>query len=214
MRAMRTYAKKKEHVNAPVGPFRMFSHCACGYNIRNELISAAKNTEHQYQYDELDSLASDGGVAYAYDAAGNRTTKTENGETITYTLGLSDGLASWMSMGSPWMFGQSRDRAWEGKREDGEEDTGAPCRRAHAAVCAKGGGRHQEPNPLFQVLPEAADGEGHDRKNRSGQSEIAQTGVQAGMSYYINNTMSIDPFALNFAIDARPEIWYNMRRKP
>ena len=54
---------------------------------------------------------------------------------------------------------------------------------------AMGGGRHQEPNPLFQVLPEAADGEGHDRKNRSGQSEIAQTGVQAGMSYYINNTM-------------------------
>ena len=64
----------------------------------------------------------------------------------------------------------------------------------HAAVCAKGGGRHQEPNPLFRVLPEAADGEGHDRKNRSGQSEIAQTGVQAGMSYYVNNTMSIGPF--------------------
>ena len=101
MRAMRTYAKKKkEHANAPAGPFRMFSHCACGYNIRNELVSAAKNTEHQYQYDELDSLASDGGVAYAYDAAGNRTTKTENGETITYTLGLSDGLASWISMGA------------------------------------------------------------------------------------------------------------------
>ena len=125
MRAMRTYAKKNECMNAPVGPFTTFSHCAYGCNIRNELISAAKNTEHQYQYDELDSLASDGGVAYAYDAAGNRTTKTENGETITYTLGLSDGLASWMSMGSPWMFGQSRDRAWEGKREDGEEDTGA-----------------------------------------------------------------------------------------
>ena len=53
----------------------------------------------------------------------------------------------------------------------------------------------EEPNPLFQVLPEAADGGGHDRKNRSGQSEIAQTGVQAGMSYYINNTMSIGPFA-------------------
>ena len=100
---MRTCAKKKECVNAPIGPFTTFSHCACGCNIRNELISAAKNTEHQYQYDELDSLASDGGVAYAYDAAGNRTTKTENGETITYTLGLSDGLASWMSMGSPSM---------------------------------------------------------------------------------------------------------------
>ena len=79
--------------------------------------------------------------------------------------------------------------------EIGEGDTRAPCRRAHAAVCAKGDGRHQEPNPLFQVLPEAADGEGHDRKNRSGQSEIAQTGVQAGMSYYINNTMSIGSFA-------------------
>ena len=40
-------------------------------------------------------------------------------------------------------------------------------------------------------------GEGHDRKNRSRQPEIAQTGVQAGMSYYINNTMSMgsDPFA-------------------
>ena len=98
MRAMRTYAKKKECVNAPVGPFTMFSHCVYGYNVRKELISAAKNTEHQYQYDELDSLASDGGVAYAYDAAGNRTTKTENGETIAYTLGLSDGLASWMSL--------------------------------------------------------------------------------------------------------------------
>jgi len=42
MRAMRTCAKKKECVNAPAGPFTMFSHCACGYNIRNELISAAK----------------------------------------------------------------------------------------------------------------------------------------------------------------------------
>ena len=103
MRAMRTYAKKKEHANAPIGPFTTFSHRACGYNIRNELISAAKNTEHQYQYDELDSLASDGGVAYAYDAAGNRTTQPENGETITYTLGLRDGLASWISKGSSSM---------------------------------------------------------------------------------------------------------------
>ena len=57
--------------------------------------------------------------------------------------------------------------------------------------------RHQEPHPFLKILHDAADVEGHDRKNRSGQSEIAQTGVQAGMSYYINNTMSIgsDPFA-------------------
>ena len=45
---------------------------------------------------------------------------------------------------------------------------------------------------IFIYVPSAEEiGEGHDRKNRSGQSEIAQTGVQAGMSYYINNTMSI-----------------------
>ena len=42
MRAMRTYAKENECVNAPAGPCTTFSHCACGYNIRNELISAAK----------------------------------------------------------------------------------------------------------------------------------------------------------------------------
>ena len=68
MRAMRTYAKKKECVNAPVGPFATFSHCACGYNIRNELISAAKlvggddpgapqsrtsTTEYAYHYDDI-----------------------------------------------------------------------------------------------------------------------------------------------------------------
>ena len=58
MRAIRIYAKKKECANAPAGPFTTFSHCVYGYNIRNELISAAKNTEHQYQYDELTLLPS------------------------------------------------------------------------------------------------------------------------------------------------------------
>ena len=48
-----------------------------------------------YAYDDLDRLSSDGGVSYTYDAAGNRTTKTENGETITYSLGAGDRLASW-----------------------------------------------------------------------------------------------------------------------
>ena len=43
MRAMRTYAKKKEHVNAPVGPFTTFSHCAYGYNIRNELVCSRRD---------------------------------------------------------------------------------------------------------------------------------------------------------------------------
>ena len=39
-----------------------------------------------YSYDDLDRLASDGDVAYTYDAADNRMTRTEDGETITYTL--------------------------------------------------------------------------------------------------------------------------------
>ena len=87
--------------------------------------------------------------------------------------------------------GQSRDRAWEGKREDGEEDTGPPCRRPHAAVGAKGGGRHQEPYPFLALLHDAADGEGPCRKNRPRQSDVAQTGVQASMSYCINRAVSI-----------------------
>ena len=48
-----------------------------------------------YSYDDLDRLASDGDVAYTYDAAGNRMTRTENGETITYTLGVGDRLVSY-----------------------------------------------------------------------------------------------------------------------
>ena len=48
-----------------------------------------------YAYDDLDRLASDGDVAYTYDAAGNRMTRTEDGDTITYTLGVGDRLASY-----------------------------------------------------------------------------------------------------------------------
>ena len=48
-----------------------------------------------YAYDDFDRLASDGDVVYTYDAAGNRMTRTEDGETITYTLGVGDRLASW-----------------------------------------------------------------------------------------------------------------------
>ena len=120
MRAMKTYAKKNEHVNAPIGPFTTFSHCAYGYNIRKELVYSRRDEMHrrssapegrfgvaepegcasicegaENQYDDLDRLSSDGGVSYTYDVAGNRTTKTENGETITYSLGVGDRLASW-----------------------------------------------------------------------------------------------------------------------
>ena len=61
----------------------------------------SQSSQKFYAYDVMDRLVSDGGVAYAYDAAGNRMTKTENGETITYTLGVGDRLASYGRAASP-----------------------------------------------------------------------------------------------------------------
>ena len=52
-------------------------------------------SQRTYAYDDFDRLASDGDVAYTYDAAGNRMACAEHGETITYTLGVGDRLASW-----------------------------------------------------------------------------------------------------------------------
>lgn len=52
--------------------------------------------DRAYAYDDLDRLAADGLVSYAYDAAGNRTAKTGDVEgTIAYTRGVGDRLASW-----------------------------------------------------------------------------------------------------------------------
>ena len=54
MRAMRINAKKKEHANAPIGPFTMFSHCVYGYNIRNELVCSRRDAEGaENQYDDI-----------------------------------------------------------------------------------------------------------------------------------------------------------------
>ena len=55
----------------------------------------SQSSQKAYAYDDFDRLASDGDVAYTYDAAGNRMTRTENGETITYTFGSGDRLASY-----------------------------------------------------------------------------------------------------------------------
>ena len=55
----------------------------------------SQSSQKTYAYDNLDRLASDGGVAYTYDAAGNRMTRVDDGETITYTLGVGDRLASY-----------------------------------------------------------------------------------------------------------------------
>ena len=61
----------------------------------------SQSSQTNYAYDDLDRLASDGGVTYTYDAAGNRMTRTEDGETITYTLGAGDRLASYGRAASP-----------------------------------------------------------------------------------------------------------------
>ena len=55
----------------------------------------SQSSQKCYIYDDLDRLASDGDVAYTYDAAGNRMTRAEDSDTITYTLGIGDRLASW-----------------------------------------------------------------------------------------------------------------------
>ena len=47
MRAMRTYAKKKEYLNAPAGPCTTFSHCAYGHNVRSELIYSRRDEMHR-----------------------------------------------------------------------------------------------------------------------------------------------------------------------
>ena len=61
----------------------------------------SQSSQKAYAYDDFDHLATDGDVAYTYDAAGNRMTRTENGETITYTLGIGDRLASYGRAGAP-----------------------------------------------------------------------------------------------------------------
>ncbi len=71
---------------------------------RNHSLGGA-TFDRTYAYDDLDRLAADGGVAYTYDAAGNRMTRTENGETITYTLGVGDRLASYGRAASPLAAG-------------------------------------------------------------------------------------------------------------
>lgn len=52
--------------------------------------------DRAYAYDDLDRLVSDGGVSYAYDAAGNRTARRgDAGGDVAYALGVGDRLASW-----------------------------------------------------------------------------------------------------------------------
>ena len=58
-------------------------------------------SQKTYAYDDFDRLASDDDVTYTYDAAGNRMTRTEDGDTVTYALGVGDSLASYGRAGAP-----------------------------------------------------------------------------------------------------------------
>ena len=82
----------------PCGAFG-FGHC--GWNGKLAAVTNANGFVAAYAYDVMDRLASDGGVTYTYDAAGNRMTKTENGETVIYTLDEGDRLASYGRARSP-----------------------------------------------------------------------------------------------------------------
>ncbi len=66
-------------------------------------LSQSSHLSHKaYSYDELDRLAMDGDVSYAYDAAGNRTAKIDPAQGATlYTLGLGDRLAAYGRAASP-----------------------------------------------------------------------------------------------------------------
>ena len=111
MRAMRTCAKKKEHANAPVGPFTMFTHCAYGYNVRGEVVFSRRDEMHrrssasegrfgvaepegsasicegaENQYDDLDRLSSDGGVSYTWGAGIDNLLAVKIGGATYYPL--------------------------------------------------------------------------------------------------------------------------------
>ena len=83
--------KSSSHISAHCGECETWHIIA--HEERSGFQGALLATTHAY--DGLDRLAADDGVAYTYDAAGNRMTRTENGETVTYALGAGDRLASW-----------------------------------------------------------------------------------------------------------------------
>ncbi|MBQ6009955.1 MAG: hypothetical protein IJL17_15580 [Kiritimatiellae bacterium] len=51
--------------------------------------------DRAYSYDCMDRLASDGDMAYAYDAAGNRLSMSNSTGIVSYAYGAGDRLASW-----------------------------------------------------------------------------------------------------------------------
>ena len=79
----------------PLGGFA-YTYDAVGRITARRHALGTNRFDRAYAYDDLDRLAADGLVSYAYDAAGNRTAKTGDVEgTIAYTRGVGDRLASW-----------------------------------------------------------------------------------------------------------------------
>ena len=79
---------------ATLGGFA-YEYDAVGRIVSRSHAMGSNAFDRVYSYDDLDRLASDDGVTYTYDAAGNRTTRTESGSMVTYTIGVGDRLASW-----------------------------------------------------------------------------------------------------------------------
>lgn len=79
---------------ATLGGFE-YEYDAVGRIVSRSHAIGSNAFDRAYAYDDLDRLASDGGITYFYDAAGNRMTRIEDSVTTTYTLGVGDRLASW-----------------------------------------------------------------------------------------------------------------------
>ena len=73
-----------------------YEHDALGRITARSLVLGDESFDRAYAYDGCDRLASDGGVSYRYDAAGNRLAKVgDAGGDISYALGIGDRLAAW-----------------------------------------------------------------------------------------------------------------------
>ena len=72
-----------------------FEYDAIGRIVSRGHALGTNTFDRAYTYDDFDRLAADGDVTYAYDAAGNRLSKTDAGGPVAYTLGMGDRLASW-----------------------------------------------------------------------------------------------------------------------
>jgi RHS repeat-associated protein len=76
-----------------------YQYNAAGIITNRVLTGGSGSVTTGYQYDDLDRLTSESSatseVNYSYDAAGNRLSKQNSDNTVSYTLGSGNRLASW-----------------------------------------------------------------------------------------------------------------------